>query len=484
MSFHLLINSLLPLYSAIATHSSHPSHSHYTAKNNAHSSIFSPPLPNFRKLMELSARQPPALNQHRQQQQQQVATADENSLACFSRSEVLSKIIMYWCSNNNNSIGGRVINMIRSPQMHEESGKRCYMILLGINYMCLFLGSVSSSLLSKFYFIHKGGSRWVSTWVQCAGFPLLIFPIYFFKISTNRNPFTGFTPRILCLSILIGFFMGVNNLLFSWGNSYLPVSTNSLVLSTQLAFTLITSVIIVKQKITFANLNCVILLTLSSVLLALGSSHDKPTGLTKAKYFKGFFSTVGAGLLFALYLPIMEKIYKKVHCYAMVVEMQLVMEMAATVLATAGMAAGGGFTEMKTESTEVFDLGPKAYWLTVWFNVVTWQLCFMGTAGMVFLTTSLTGGVCMTALMGINVLGGVLVYGDHFGRLKAVSTLLCVWGFGSYIYGIYTKMKDKNEDEEEEEKQTENSKEGKKMNSSDGEANKVMELEEIVTHNA
>ncbi|XP_016465788.1 putative purine permease 4 [Nicotiana tabacum] len=383
--------------------------------------------------MELSSvQQPPALNQHRQEQEQ-----DDEAAASFSRS------------------------LVKMHDKEQETGRnRYYMILLGINYMCLFVGSVSSSLLSKFYFNHKGGSRWVSTWVQCAGFPLLLFPIYLFKICTHRKPFTGFTPKILCLSICIGFLLGINNLLFSWGNSYLPVSTNSLVLSTQLAFTLITSVIIVKQKITFANLNCVILLTVSSVLLALGSSHDKPRGLTKGKYFIGFFSTVGAGLLFALYLPIMEKIYRKVYCYAMVIEMQLVMEIAATALSTVGMVAGGGFSEMKTESIKVFDLGAKAYWLTVGFNVVTWQLCFMGTAGMVFLTTSLTGGVCMTALMGINVLGGVLVYGDHFGGFKAVSTLLCLWGFCSYIYGIYIKTK-------EEENKIDNSNSREKMSSSD-----------------
>ncbi|KAH0770863.1 hypothetical protein KY290_014844 [Solanum tuberosum] len=423
--------------------------------------------------MELSAQQPPpALNQNRQQDHQQAAYEYSPAAACFIRS-VLAKIIM--CSNNKGGTG----RVSTRSQMQAEFGKRYYMILLGINYMCLFLGSVSSSLLSKFYFNHKGGSRWVSTWVQCAGFPLLLFPICFFKIFTVRKLFTGFTPKIMCLSILIGLLLGVNNLLFSWGNSYLPVSTNSLVLSTQLAFTLVTSMIIVKQKITFPNLNCVMVLTLSSVILALGSSHDKPIGLTKAKYFKGFFSTVGAGLMFALYLPVMEKIYQKVDCYAMVVEMQLVMEIAATALATVGMAADGGFSEMKTESLKVFDLGPKAYWLTVGFNVVTWQLCFMGTAGMVFLTTSLTGGVCMTALMGINVLGGVLVYGDHFGGLKAVSTLLCVWGFCSYIYGIYMNMKE--EEKKEEEKKTENCREKnvKKMNS-----DHIMELAEIVTHNA
>ncbi|XP_002534165.2 probable purine permease 4 [Ricinus communis] len=352
-------------------------------------------------------------------------------------------------------------NKVTQFQEEDQKAKTSqrYMLLLVINYFCLFLGSVSSSLLSKFYFIHKGSSRWVSTWVQSAGFPLLLFPIYLpyylFK-CTERKPFNRFTPRILMLSVLIGLMLGLNNLLFSWGNSYLPVSTSSLLLSSQLVFNLILSVIIVKQRITFQNLNCVMLLTLSSVLLALGSSHDRPQGLTTAKYFIGFFSTVGAGLLFALYLPVMEKIYKNVYCYQMVMEMQLVMEIAATALATVGMASDGGFAEMKRESEYVFDGGEKWYWITVFTNVFTWQLCFMGTAGMVFLTSSLTGGICMTALLAMNVLGGVLVYGDEFGGVKVVSTLLCGWGFCSYVYGMHLKMKDDKEKEKVKENESKN----------------------------
>ncbi|TYG77971.1 hypothetical protein ES288_D02G019000v1 [Gossypium darwinii] len=332
---------------------------------------------------------------------------------------------------------------INEQDQKSVTNKR-YLPLLLVNYGFLFIGSLSSSLLSKYYFNHKGSSRWVSTWVQSAGFPLLIIPIvvpyYLFK-STQRKPFTGFTPKILALSIFIGFMLGVNNLLFSWGNSYLPVSTSSLLLSSQLVFNLILSVIIVKQKITFMNLNCVILLTLSSVLLALESSNDQPHDVTRTKYFIGYLATIGAGLLFALYLPIMEKVYKKVYCYAMVMEMQMVMEVAATVLGSIGMVFDGGFTEMKREGYQVFDKGEKVYWATVVSNVVSWQLCFMGTAGMVFLTCSLTGGICMTALLMMNVVGGVVVYKEEFGGVKVVSTVMCGWGFCSYVYGMYVKNK-------------------------------------------
>ncbi|KAL8107444.1 putative purine permease 4 [Apium graveolens] len=322
---------------------------------------------------------------------------------------------------------------------------KTYMLLLVLNYMFLFIGSVSSSLLSKFYFNHNGSSRWVSTWVQCAGFPLLILPIflpfYLFK-STQRKPFSHVTPKLFLYSLLIGLLLGLNNLLFSWGNSYLPISTSSLLLSSQLTFNLIFSIIIVKQKVTFSNLNCVILLSLASVLLGLGSSHDRPNDLTKEKYFVGYFCTIGAGLLFALYLPLMEIIYKQVYCYSMVMEMQLIMEAAATLLATVGMAFNGGFSEMRRESLLGFDLGQQYYWLTVIGNIVTWQLCFMGTAGMVFLTTGLTGAICMTALTGANVIGGVVVYGDRFDGGKAVSAVLCGWGFCSYVYGLYVKSRE------------------------------------------
>ncbi|XP_068666526.1 probable purine permease 4 [Aristolochia californica] len=327
-----------------------------------------------------------------------------------------------------------------------------YWILVLVNYLAMFVGSISSSLLSRFYFIHGGSSRWISTWVQSAGFPLLLVPIY---ITRDPKPFSMFTRKLFLISVGIGLLTGVNNFLISWGISYLPVSTSSLLLSSQLAFNLLLSVLLVKQKLHFTNINCVMLLTLSSILLALGSSHDRPEGVTKAQFFLGFASILGAAGLFALYLPIMEMVYKKVLRFQMVLEMQVVIQTVATLFATVGMLCDGGLGEVRRESEVSFNLGEWKYWLTVGFTVVTWQMCFMGTAGVVYLTTSLTAGICMTALLPMNVLGGVIAFGDDFGGQKAVSTVLCLWGFASYLYGEYIKQKNHGQNQIKEEMGTE-----------------------------
>ncbi|KAK9230077.1 hypothetical protein WN944_023044 [Citrus x changshan-huyou] len=89
------------------------------------------------------------------------------------------------------------------------------------------------------------------------------------------------------------------------------------------------------------------------------------------------------------------------------------MEIAATVLATIRMASGGGYSKMKREEQMVYNQGPvlHRYYRDGVLDV------FVGERD---LHDDDFGHECYQR---------VVVYGDSFGGINTILTMLCAWGF-------------------------------------------------------
>ncbi|CAN6443849.1 unnamed protein product [Victoria cruziana] len=325
-----------------------------------------------------------------------------------------------------------------------------YRALVFANYFALSVGLVSSNMLSRFYFMHGGSRRWVAALTQSGGFPFLFIPLgvcYYMNPTSSYEPFSCFTPRILLCTIFLGLLIGFDNFIYSWGVSFLSASISSLLLSTQLAFTAVFSSLIVKQPMNFPTLNCIILLTLSSALVGFTSSSQRPPGVNNIQYALGVILTIAAAAFYGLYLPLLEllnsnltKKKKLVITFRLVLETQIVIFATASVFSCLGMAINGDFQSIKAEA-EAFDVGEMKYVMCLVFGALAWQMAFVGTAGMVFLTSSLMSGICITALIPAGVLSPLVFFHEGFSAGKGFAIVLSIWAFASYLFGELKQKK-------------------------------------------
>ena len=89
-----------------------------------------------------------------------------------------------------------------------------------------------------------------------------------------------------------------------------------------------------------------VLLTIGAGVLALHTSNDRPNGESNKEYFAGFFMTLGASALYGFVLPLVELTYKKAKqaiTYSLVMEIQMVMSLFATLFCTIGMLINKDF---------------------------------------------------------------------------------------------------------------------------------------------
>ncbi|XP_033147677.1 purine permease 2 isoform X2 [Brassica rapa] len=346
-------------------------------------------------------------------------------------------------------------------------------VLVIINCIILAIGNCGGPLMTRLYFRNGGKRIWFSSFLQTSGCPIILLPLLFSFLTRHRQqqeqeePKTTLfliKPPLFLASVVVGLLIGFDNYLYAYGLAYLPVSTSSLIISSQLAFTALFAFFMVKQRFTPFTINAVVLLTLGAGSLALHADGDKLPKETRKEYIVGFVMTVAAAVLYAFVLPLVELAYKKASqriSYTLVLEMQLVLCVVATCLCLVGMLADGDFKnqefdflftvqELGREAREFKLGGSKHYCLVVAFTAVIWQGFFLGSIGMIFCASSLVSGVLISALLPLTEVLAVLFFKEKFQAAKGVSLFLSLWGFVSYFYGKIQSEKEKKKTQEAE----------------------------------
>ncbi|XP_031108368.1 purine permease 2-like [Ipomoea triloba] len=142
------------------------------------------------------------------------------------------------------------------------SMRRRRRLFLFLNYIMMCIGGNGGGpLLLRLYFI-RGGDRICTT-------------------TTTTASFFTITQNIIFSAAALGVLLGRINYVYTYGVAKLPVSTSSLIVASQLAFTADTVFVLVKQRFT---VTAVVLLTIRAEVLVVGSSGDRPAGESKKEY--------------------------------------------------------------------------------------------------------------------------------------------------------------------------------------------------------
>ncbi|KAI3856558.1 hypothetical protein MKX03_025223 [Papaver bracteatum] len=333
-----------------------------------------------------------------------------------------------------------------SPAKVKCSAKVMKWGLLILSCTLNMLGLVVGPLLLRLYFLHGGSKKWLSSWLQMAGFPILIIPLAIFYLRRDRKLLsTDFfaSRKLLVYAALIGLIYGIVNFMFCYGLSYLPVSTWSLLVTTQLVFTSLVAFIWVKQKFTPYTMNAIVVIIMGCILLGIRRAGDRIPGVTNSQYLLGFFITVGAASILGFIMVSTQVAYAKANqamTYPLVLQFQVCVALFATISCTIGGLINRDFSAIQREASE-FDLGAKAYYLVLVSNMVVWQLMFIGRMGIIYCTSSLFAGVMSATFLPISQIAAVITFHDSFTAEKGMSLALTLWGFTSYFYGSYKKIR-------------------------------------------
>ncbi|XP_027931284.1 purine permease 21-like isoform X3 [Vigna unguiculata] len=319
---------------------------------------------------------------------------------------------------------------------------------IAIHSALMLVSSSAAILLGRLYYEKGGKSKWMGTLVQLCGFPIML-PYYFITAPKNLTTNSSIHPNQPSASMLafvyvsIGLLLAFDCYLYAIGLWYLPVSTYSLICSSQLAFNAFFSYFLNSLKFTPYIVNSLVLLTISATLLVFqnesSSDNSDSTQTSKKKYVIGFICTVGASAGYGLWLSLTQLVFKKVmkrETFKVVIDMIMYTSLVATCVTVVGLFASGEWNGLRNEMNE-YELGRVSYVLNLTFTATLWQLFTIGCFGLITEVSSLFSNAISALGVPIVPMLAVVVFHDKMHGIKAISMVLAIWGIISYVYQQY-----------------------------------------------
>ncbi|CAO2206051.1 unnamed protein product [Urochloa humidicola] len=330
----------------------------------------------------------------------------------------------------------------KSPTRRQatSSGVRWW-AMVAVDMVMLLSGGTVATLLTRLYYNSGGNSKWMTTLTQSGGAPLLLIPLLLTPPSPEDHRLPPPATKLAAVYAGIGVLIGVDNLMYAYALQYLPVSTFSLVASSQLAFNAVTSRLLNAQRFTPLIVNSVVVLTFSATVLAVGSSSDGSSSGNNYHYHyaAGFVLTVSASAAFALVLSLYELTFEKVivaRTPRWVLRVQMNSNLVASAVAVAGMFASGEWRTVPGEMA-AFKGGAARYVATVAGTAAAWQAALVGQVRLVARVSSLFANATGVVQLPLVPVFAVVVFGDRMTGVKVVAMLMSAWGFLSYAYQHY-----------------------------------------------
>ncbi|KAL3615172.1 hypothetical protein CASFOL_040833 [Castilleja foliolosa] len=304
----------------------------------------------------------------------------------------------------------------------------------------VLLGQSSATLLGRLYYNQGGNTVLLAALLETIGFPILIpFALYFSSShQTNNNNIIKSTNSYkmhAAIYIFLGLAQAASGVLYAIGLQNLPVSTFSLLNTTQLGFTTFFSFFLNKEKFTFLVLNALVLVTFSSILLV----YDTGNISTSQHFLVGFLCTLAASALYSLTLSVTQVIFRKLlkkQTFCTVLNMVVYQSLVASCVVMVALFVSGELWDLRGEM-ESFEMGELLYVVVVATIAVGWQVYSIGTVGLIFEVSSLFSNVISTVGLPVVPVLAAIFFDEKMDMNKAISMFLGVWGFVNYNYQNY-----------------------------------------------